>query len=40
VLSTIGLWSLDLLTFMLPSFGLRRYYFAGTTYSEPYEARA
>ncbi|MDO8629407.1 MAG: S41 family peptidase [Phycisphaerales bacterium] len=37
-LSCIGLWSLDMLTFTLPSLGFRRYIWFGTTYSEPYEA--
>ena len=34
----VGLWSLDLLTFTLPSLGWRRYIWFGTTYSEPYDA--
>ena len=34
----LTVWSLDLLTFTLPSFGLRRYIWSGTRYSEPYTA--
>lgn len=34
----LSIWSLDLLTFTLPSFGLRRYIWSGTRYSEPYQA--
>jgi hypothetical protein len=32
------LWATDLLTFTLPSFGLRRYIWRGTRFSEPYTA--
>lgn len=38
VLATLSVWCLDLLTFTLPSFGIRRGVFIGTTESEPYEA--
>jgi hypothetical protein len=34
----LSIWSLDLLTFTLPSFGVRRYIWSGTRYSEPYHA--
>jgi len=34
----LSVWALDLLTFTLPSFGLRRYIWSGTRYSEPYMA--
>ena len=34
----LSVWSLDLLTFTLPSFGVRRYIWSGTRYSEPYQA--
>ncbi len=34
----LTLWSTDLLTFTLPSFGVRRYIWSGTRYSEPYKA--
>ncbi|MFZ0963145.1 MAG: hypothetical protein WAO35_19955 [Terriglobia bacterium] len=34
----LTVWALDLLTFTLPSFGLRRYIWSGTRYSEPYTA--
>jgi hypothetical protein len=34
----LSVWCLDLLTFTLPSFGLRRYIWRGTRYSEPYAA--
>jgi hypothetical protein len=34
----LSLWATDLLTFTLPSFGLRRYVWSGTRYSEPYTA--
>jgi hypothetical protein len=37
-LAWVGLWSLDIVTFTLPSLGLHRYVWYGTTYSEPYEA--
>ena len=37
-LLSLTLWATDLLTFTLPSFGLRRYIWSGTRYSEPYEA--
>jgi hypothetical protein len=37
-LTGVGLWSLDLVTFTLPSLGWHRYIWFGTTYSEPYEA--
>lgn len=37
VLLAVAWWFLDLLTFTLPSVGLRRGLFFGTTYSEPYE---
>jgi hypothetical protein len=39
-LAWIGLWSLDIVTFALPTFGLRRYVAFGTTWSEPGEAAA
>jgi hypothetical protein len=38
ILVVLGLWWIDLLTYTLPSFGLRRSIFWGGTYSEPYEA--
>ena len=34
----LSVWSTDLMTFTLPSFGLRRYIWSGTRYSEPYSA--
>jgi hypothetical protein len=37
-LAWIGLWSLDIVAFTLPSLGLHRYVLFGTTHSEPYEA--
>ena len=37
-LLAVTLWATDLLTFTLPSFGLRRYIWSGTRYSEPYQA--
>ena len=33
-----SLWWIDLLTYLLPALGLRRWLFWGSTYSEPYEA--
>ena len=38
LLGTMCVWSLDMLTFMLPSIGLRRYVVTGTRWSEPYDA--
>ena len=32
----ITLWAIDLMTFTLPSFGIRRYIWSGTQWSEPY----
>jgi hypothetical protein len=37
-LLSASFWAVDLLTAMLPSFGIRRYIWAGMRYSEPYEA--
>lgn len=34
----LSVWATDLLTFTLPSFGVRRYIWSGTRYSEPYTA--
>lgn len=34
----LSIWCLDLFTFTLPSFGMRRYVWSGTRYSEPYQA--
>lgn len=34
----LAAWCTDLLTFTLPSFGVRRYIWSGTRYSEPYKA--
>jgi hypothetical protein len=36
-LTGVGIWALDLATFILPSFGLRRYVWRGTNWSEPYD---
>lgn len=38
VLAFLGLWWIDLLTYTLPSWGLRRSILWGRVYSEPYEA--
>jgi hypothetical protein len=34
----LSIWCMDLFTFTLPSFGVRRYIWSGTRYSEPYKA--
>jgi hypothetical protein len=34
----LSIWCTDLFTFTLPSFGVRRYIWSGTRYSEPYKA--
>jgi hypothetical protein len=34
----LSVWCLDIVTSTLPSFGLRRYIWSGTRYSEPYQA--
>jgi len=38
VLICLSIWSTDLFTYTLPSFGVRRYIWSGTRYSEPYTA--
>lgn len=37
-LLSASFWAVDLLTAMLPSFGIRRYIWTGMSYSEPYQA--
>jgi len=38
VLLSLSLWWVDLLTYTLPSFGLRRYVLFGRRFREPYDA--
>lgn len=38
VLALLGLWWLDMLTYTLPSWGIRRLVIAGRRFAEPYEA--
>jgi hypothetical protein len=34
----LSIWCMDLFTYTLPSFGVRRYIWSGTRYAEPYTA--